>query len=197
MEILNLSEPFPHIIIHDFYNYEELDLIWEEFKFLNKPGKMDPPELTGDPLASPNKRSIFLDFAYADRKYSNILSVNRKIFNVVDKFDQNLIYRYLELCDHDHTMISYYEDGAYYAKHHDIYVISSITVFWEEPKMFSGGDLYFSEFEYTPKMNNNTMVIFPSFYIHEVTPVKLEDCNEKRGRYSINQFYSIRQPNLR
>ena len=27
-------EPFPHIIIDNFYNEDELQLIWEELKFL-------------------------------------------------------------------------------------------------------------------------------------------------------------------
>ena len=39
-----LSSPFPHLIIENFYNKKELDLIWEEIKFLTKPGKLLPPE---------------------------------------------------------------------------------------------------------------------------------------------------------
>ena len=30
-------EPFPHIIIDNFYNEDELQLIWEELKFFTKP----------------------------------------------------------------------------------------------------------------------------------------------------------------
>ena len=31
--------PFPHMIIENFYNESELDLIWEELNFYTKPGK--------------------------------------------------------------------------------------------------------------------------------------------------------------
>ena len=30
-------DPFPHVIIDNFYNEEELKLIWQEFRFLYTP----------------------------------------------------------------------------------------------------------------------------------------------------------------
>ena len=38
------DNPFPHIIYDNFYNQEELDLIWEELKFYTKPGKLLEPK---------------------------------------------------------------------------------------------------------------------------------------------------------
>ena len=38
------SDPFPHLIIENFYNDKELELIWEELRFLTKPDKLLPPE---------------------------------------------------------------------------------------------------------------------------------------------------------
>ena len=35
-----LHTPFPHLIFHNFYNDEELDLIWEELNFYTKPDKL-------------------------------------------------------------------------------------------------------------------------------------------------------------
>ena len=38
METLNgnaYSDPFPHLVIKNFYNEEELELIWEELVFLS------------------------------------------------------------------------------------------------------------------------------------------------------------------
>ncbi len=197
MEIINLSDPFPHSIIYDFYNEDEQRLVWEELIFLNKLGKMHSPDITGDALASENKKSIFLDHLYTDRNCSNILTVNRKIFTIVNHLENIFISNYLNYSDYDETMITYYEDGAYYKSHYDRYVISSITTFWEEPKKFSGGDLIFTDFEYLPKMKNNTMIIFPSFIFHEVTPISLKYDIGNNGRYTINQFYSIRQPDIR
>ena len=40
LEGIAFKEPFPHLIIEDFYNPEELDLIWEELNFYTKPGKL-------------------------------------------------------------------------------------------------------------------------------------------------------------
>ena len=33
-------EPFPHLVFHNFYTDEELDLIWEELNFYTKPKKL-------------------------------------------------------------------------------------------------------------------------------------------------------------
>ena len=38
-------EPFPHLIIKNFYNEDELQLIWEELKFFTKPDKLINPEV--------------------------------------------------------------------------------------------------------------------------------------------------------
>ena len=34
------KDPFPHLIVEDFYNEKELELIWEELNFYTKPGKL-------------------------------------------------------------------------------------------------------------------------------------------------------------
>jgi hypothetical protein len=192
MKILNLLNPFPHSIIHDFYNLEEQELIWEELTFLNRPNKLLTPDKTGDPSASSNKRGVFLDTLYGqNRHFSNILTINRKIFTILDFLKDNPFSEYLLYCNYDQTMISYYEDQAHYDKHFDSFVISSVTTFWKNPKQFVGGELKFSEFNYIPKMFHNTMIIFPSFVMHEVTKVSLKNNDGINGRYTINQFYSI------
>ena len=47
METLNgnaYSDPFPHLILENFYNEEELELVWEELKYYTKPGKLLEPK---------------------------------------------------------------------------------------------------------------------------------------------------------
>ena len=39
LEVTKFEGPFPHLIVEDFYNEEELDLIWEELKLLYKTRK--------------------------------------------------------------------------------------------------------------------------------------------------------------
>ena len=52
--------PFPHLILRNFYNKEELDLIWEELNFYTKPGKQD----FGGIVDATNSRAILLDQVY-------------------------------------------------------------------------------------------------------------------------------------
>ena len=40
LKLIRYEEPFPHIIVKNFYNEEELELIWEELNFYTKPGKL-------------------------------------------------------------------------------------------------------------------------------------------------------------
>ena len=71
--------PFPHLILHNFYNDEELKLIWEELDFYTKPDKLlDVREYLGV-VDKTNAKAIYLDVVYPKkfRKLSNILTVNR------------------------------------------------------------------------------------------------------------------------
>ena len=36
LEGVAFDKPFPHLIIENFYNAEELELLWEELKFFTK-----------------------------------------------------------------------------------------------------------------------------------------------------------------
>ena len=70
--------PFPHLILHNFYNDEELKLIWEELDFYTKPDKLlDVKEYLGV-VDKTNSRAIWLDkvFIKKYRSLSNILKVN-------------------------------------------------------------------------------------------------------------------------
>ena len=40
IEIIIHEEPFPHLILKNFYNKEEVKLIWEELDFYTKDGKL-------------------------------------------------------------------------------------------------------------------------------------------------------------
>jgi len=63
-EILNgeaYPEPFPHMIINNLYNEEELELIWEELKFFTKPGKLLDAEGYGGVIGYTPARAVVLD----------------------------------------------------------------------------------------------------------------------------------------
>ena len=72
-------DPFPHLIINNFYNEEELELVWEELKFYTKPDKFFEAKDFGGVVGKTNSHAIILDEIYKkNRKLSNILNVNRK-----------------------------------------------------------------------------------------------------------------------
>ena len=103
LKLVQYPDPFPHIIVKNFYNPDELDLIWEELDFYTKPGKLMKAEDFGGIVGYTNSSAIILDQLYRNystgkhygingnpnfRPMSNILTVNRKIFTsgVLDAF---------------------------------------------------------------------------------------------------------------
>ena len=119
MKITNYNEPFPYIVIDDYYERNELEYIWEELDFLSHPNKLKrATKRSGG--ASDNdgkllKRNFhrYLDGIYVERELSNILTVNRKLFEDDCKlfrqhphwFFQNVVF------DADYTQVGYYEDN--------------------------------------------------------------------------------------
>ena len=202
-DIKNHEHPFPHIIIENIYSDDELDLIWEELDFLCHPHKLKEPSLSesafdDDGLMKKNKL-LFLDSVYSDRNFSNIMTINRKIFEILKcanhphwiftNFDPTL----------DTTMISYYENEGYYKKHQDSTILTALTWFYKEPKKFEGGNVVFScnDVEVEIKCNNNRAVIFPGIIHHQVKTVHMdkEYLNKRCGRFCMSQFMSYSHRN--
>ena len=94
-------DPFPHLILENFYNEEELNLVWEELKFYTKPGKLLEPKDFGGVVDKTNSHAIALDAVYINdkknnvnyRNLSNILTVNRKLFlpEILEPFARYMI----------------------------------------------------------------------------------------------------------
>jgi hypothetical protein len=191
-------EKLPYLKIENFYNEIELSLIWDELKFLTHSNKLETPNNTGqlNPTMKHNN-GLFLDTIYTERKFSNILKVNRKIFSVdnMKKYaDLHFMNRIIFTLNSDTTLLSYYENSGYYKSHSDTAVITILTWLFKEPKQFEGGNLIFTDFDETIEIKNNTVIMFPSHAKHEVTSIKMEskDKFSGNGRYCISQFLSIK-----
>lgn len=199
--IFRVKDPFPHLKIENFYTENELTGIWQELRFLTYKHKLQPPEMSGtayDENNNPKKRNngLFLDNIYTNRNISNILTINRKIFQEEYlKLYSNLSFGYknILLANHDSTLISYYEDGDHYKPHHDVCLHTTLTWFFKEPKKFEGGNLFFPKYDYTIEIKNNMLVMFPGFVIHQVLKTKMENNKEFSGdgRYCISQFITM------
>ena len=194
---LNLIETkFPLLIIDDFYNADEQQLIWTELNFLQH--NLKSPDETGTATAPGGKnlksnKGVFLDDLYFDRKYSIILSVNRKLYNdevigQIKKIDHwwfnNMNF------NRDSTLISYYENDDSYLTHRDDVVVTGLTWFYRDPKSFTGGNLSFPDYNVEIECINNRVVLFPGCVKHSVSKVSIDSCNQGKGlgRWCMSQF---------
>ena len=196
-------EPFPHMVINNFYNQEELELIWEELKFYTKPNKLLAAEGYGGVVGFTNARALCLDEIYVDtdkshRNISNILTVNRKLFfsGVLNEFAK--IHGCTSIATQsntDVTKVRYYHDGEYYDPHTDKGVqFLGFSYFYKEPKKFEGGDLEFPQYDFALPCANNSMVVLPGWVEHGVKKVKISnsDYYDGWGRYAITSFFGYR-----
>ena len=118
LEATIYQEPFPLMVIENFYNESELDLIWEELNFLTKPNKLVEAKDYGGVVENTNAKALILDDVYeGHRSVSNILTVNRKLFSsgVLDNFAQiHPCCKIAPKSNWDCTKVRYYHDGEYY-----------------------------------------------------------------------------------
>jgi len=200
--------PFPHLIIDNFYNEEELELIWEELNYYTKPGKLFEAENYGGVVGYTSAKAIVLDSVYRNfsksdgnnyRPLSNILTVNRKLFKsgVLDVFSE--IHDCCILANqsnNDVTKVRYYHNGDSYDPHTDRpFHFLAFSYFYKEPKKFEGGELYFPRYDYEVSCDNNSMIIFPGWVEHGVKEVKIDDSDyfDGYGRYAITSFFGNKQ----
>ena len=193
--------PFPHLIVENFYNEEELSLIWEELNFYTKPGKLLPAKNYGGLSDKTNASALWLDAVYRRdvdfSRLSNILTINRKVYNseLIEGLSQSDIScRIFTRNNSDTTKIRYYHDGEYYEPHTDAAsIFLAFTYFHKEPKKFTGGELYFPPYDYEFSCPNNSLIIIPAYVEHGVKKVQIKgsDYFDGCGRYCISQFASI------
>jgi len=198
MKFTIVKEPVPYVIIDDFYEPEELDLINRELEFTST--KLKDPEDTGSAFKADillkNNKGVFLDELYRFREFSDILRLNRRLFSqeVVDELiNCNFGFTFLKYCTYDTTLLSYYDNDDYYEPHTDICFISAVTWFHKQPKNFTGGEFVFTDYNISIEPKNNRCVIFFSFTKHNVTPIKIiNNTVPASGRFSLTQFISAK-----
>ena len=195
------TEPFPHIIYHDFYDDDELKLIWEELNFYTKPDKLfDVKDYLGIEGYTKSK-AIHLDSVYKgkNRKISNILEVSRKIFNIKILKPFTQIHDCCSLAtasNYDITKVRYYHNEDHYKPHLDSYFdFLAFSYFYKEPKKFDGGNLIFPKYNYEYACDNNSVIMMPSWVEHGVSKVSINDSDyyDGYGRYAITHFFGCKE----
>ena len=192
------KDPFPHMIVENFYNDDELKLIWEELDFYTKDGKLFDAHEFGGVIDKTNSKAIWLDkiFSKKYRNLSNILKVNRKLFDsaVLEAFSSvHDCCSIAKFCNYDVTKVRYYHDGDYYEPHTDKTVqFLGFTYFYREPKKFEGGELIFPKYDYTFDCPNNSLIMMPGWVEHGVSKISIKNSDyfDGYGRYAITSFFS-------
>ena len=198
MKATVLTEPFSHIIAEDVYTEDELERIWDEFKFFNKPGKLKPPEKYGGIVGATDSKAIALTGTFQGdcRVFSDILMLEEpmltRLLPHLKKWKQtHYSLQALPPPNLTSTKLRYYYDGESYDSHTDspfAYII--FQYFYKEPKKFTGGELFFGDFDYEFPCNNNTLIVMPSYIKHGVRTVNIDENNYHagNGRYAITMF---------
>jgi hypothetical protein len=200
----NEENKFPYILVDDMYDDHELSGIWQELDYYSYSEKLKPSDQTMPALDRfgnilKKNKGLQLDEIYKENRIvSNILSINRKIFNnnaSLLRDHPNWFFKNLYV-DRDFTLLSYYENGDYYKAHQDASLITGL--FWfhkEDEKKFRGGNLHFPGYKIEIEVKNNRGVIFPSTVWHSVDRIEMneEHLNKGLGRWCMTQFLSFIQ----
>ena len=203
-EAMAYTEPFPHMIINNLYNEEELKLIWEELEFFTKPGKLLEAKDYGGVVDRTNARAVVLDGVFANhRQMSNILTVCRKLFtsSILKEFGKIHDCCYIaQQCNWDIVKLRYYHNDDYYEPHTDRCMqFLGFSYFYKEPKKFEGGELLFPKYDYKVPCDNNSIIIMPGWVEHAVSKVSIEDSEyfDGWGRYAITHFFGCKEKKVK
>ena len=68
----------------------------------------------------------------------------------------------------------------------------AFSYFYKEPKKFTGGELFFPEYNYELTCDDNSLIMFPGWVEHGVKKVSIKDSDyyEGNGRYCNSSFIS-------
>jgi hypothetical protein len=160
--LLKKKDPFPHIAFEDFYDRDELTLVWQEINFISR---------------FKGTESFYLDHIYTDRKFSNLLRVNRKIFlsgvlTLFSEMSSELIdcstvsndLTLLKNCnnvDKENSLISTTSGFAF----------SAFSSFFGEIEEAQGGRLHFPQHDYNLELKHNALTIVPGYVKYEVKKI--------------------------
>ena len=181
----------PYLLKRDVFSDEELHLIFDELQFLNNSYLMQPPENTAaaaiDGHIIKKNKGVFLRNVYCREDASSIIRLLK------DKLEQYVIeYSNVHITNLNAAgtnelwfLVSYYENADYYKPHEDATFATALFWFNKEPQKFTGGDLTFNNTDEFIEYKNNSMIIFPGWARHSVSPVLFDGGGDREGRYCV------------
>jgi len=204
MEIKLIKEDphYPFILIDNWYTDEELPSVWKELEYYTNLKKIDRAEDRSDGAKQNGESLIKAKRFYPDNMYTkeyresspiiHYMKKQRECKELHDVVEQCAPYgRHYLLSNADNTIITYYEQKDEYKEHVDVFAWTFCVWLYKEPKAFNGGDFVLTDINTSITVKNNRAVLFPSCYMHKVTPIDFISTNTDSGmgRYTISHFY--------
>ena len=203
VQVVNDNPTFPFVVIDNWYTPNEEKAVWKELDFLSATPKnqIDRAENTIvardlDGTAKSNAYRFYIENFYRKRELSPIINCMYKqrtpeFRKIIE--DNCIPYARSFLSSNaDSSLLSYYEESDHYKPHHDVSLWTCLIWMVREPRLFDGGDFKLNEPDVEIKLKNNRMVIFPSCFLHSVSPIKFHTQPKDMGygRYCITHFYN-------
>lgn len=187
MEMLAPDCKYPFLVFDNVIKEDDLHKAFMEIDYLSN--FTEEPSNTGtatDEFGNElklNKGISLIGFysSYNINRYSTICKSLSKMFTkdavkTIRGYNPVFLHFIPERMDEKiEILLSIYSDGNYYLPHQDSSAYTAILWLNEEPKSYEGGRFLFHfEDGQTEEVEtkSNRMVLFPSFYTHEVTEVK-------------------------
>jgi Rps23 Pro-64 3,4-dihydroxylase Tpa1-like proline 4-hydroxylase len=196
-----MKQPFGHIIVENTFDDDAYNAIWQELMFLQP--RMKSGYETGASrnlfgAANKNGFGIFLNDIFTSGHYSDIFLSTRQLMghSVVSAASQvDTYFQLFKRIIKDSVLVQCYRNGDYYLPHKDDSIFTIVTLMHNTPKKYSGGELYFPEYNYEVSLKNNHSIIFASSMLHEVKEVTTLSKDPKDFRYTISMFLEDRENN--
>jgi len=189
-----------YITIDNALNDKEINLFWNPFSYF-KPhfGDGTTTGTARDSRGRPLKKNKGIFITEARPMPLIYDTFNRLLFNNLSHMfteghlPSDSTYASSSRLNWDGHLLQYYDtDEEGYQSDQDSSIFSAVFFFYKEPKNFTGGDFYFSDYDVTVEIKNNTGVVFPSHVQHCATPVTITDKNiQDGGRVSYSIFTGL------
>lgn len=197
-----LVKPAPFVIIPDFLTIAEQTSIWETIDAFQN--RFKDSQIRNNT----NKFRTDREVRHSKVLFREDLEDIASFF--LPKITQSIERNYQQLAItpfkpiRKEIQLTLHNDGHFFTIHKDEgtglnRVITYVYYFHQLPKTYQGGDLLLFDTneekdhyakDYTRIITqNNMLILFPSIYYHQVTPVHLDHDDFRRGRFTINGWF--------
>lgn len=193
MTFEHICNPCEYLLFDNVCTPKELQKCFLEIELLSS--AFSGPNETGaakteDGEYKKQNGGVFLSTVYTPNfaLYSPITTVLNKIIETTKAKQYTALSQmnFVKKISGYNVLLSGYKNGDFYNSHTDISILT--VLFWLGEDV-NGGDLVFSSFNHKIPFVSNRVVIFPSYYAHEVT--KVETNKDGYVRFSATAFLLI------